>query len=212
MNEWEFFKSELNKYSNQINNNKNMQLSKSEDLKFAQPKVGLTQAVVNRITDLGTQEDSYEGNVTNRHKLLIEFALPKQTTADEGEEPRMLKITRFFTASLHPKGALKPFIEGMTGKAVDEESFNTADLIGLNCMVNIMEYTKLNNDKGTKIASVSPLMEGVDPVPAPDGIDFSLDTFDVEQFNNLSEGIRNMISKSPEFNKIKTNSEVDLPF
>src|SRR3954463_747642 len=70
-------------------------------------------------------------------KIRLTFELcneRKEFKAGEGEKP--FSISREFTYSFHPKGLLRPFIDGMTGTKMRDDEFPDLEaLLGQPCLL-----------------------------------------------------------------------------
>ena len=115
-------------------------------------------------------------------------------------EGQPLTISKFYTLSLHEKANLGNDLTSWRGRAFSEaekQSFDISKLLGVTCLLNVMD----KNGK-PKISSIMPMKKG-DPIAEQitQGVVFSLEDFQngkKEVFNNLSEGIRNIILRSKE--------------
>lgn len=166
-------------------------------LERVNPKTGLTQAVLTGIIDLGTQEEVYDGIAKKVKKIALEFKLPTQHHIfDEEKGPEPLMLFRDVTASLHPKATLTGIVTGMLGKSLPEE-YELSDLIGTNCMVNVVHVEK-DGKTYANAASFSPLMDGVEAVEFETRI-LDLGEFNEDVFNLLPEWKQDVIKKAPEF-------------
>jgi hypothetical protein len=74
------------------------------------------------VIDLGTQTSEWQGQQVSKRKVLLGFELPDELhTFDEKEGPKPFSIWSRFTASLHPKGQLRPMLEAWRGRAFTKE-------------------------------------------------------------------------------------------
>ena len=163
---------------------------------FPSVSVGVHKARCVKVIDLGTQRNEYEGNVSYKHQVLVIFETPDQT--NDTSEP--LTISKFYTLSLHEKSNLGIDLTSWRGRAFSEtekKGFDIANLIGQPCTLNVIQGNKNN-----KIGSVMPLAKG-DKIAEQyhTSVIFDLKEFQngkKEVFNQLSEGIRNIILRSRE--------------
>lgn len=150
-----------------------------------------------RVLDLGTQQTEFEGAIKHAHKITISWELDCKMSDD-----RPFSIHKRYTLSLHEKATLRKDLESWRGRPFtieEEEGFDVAKLIGAPCLLQI-----IHNAKGGKtyanISSIMKLPKAMTPPPlANETVNFSLDEFNVEEFNKLSEGLRTTIAKSPEY-------------
>lgn len=137
----------------------------SGDFSPTLPKPGMHQAILTQVIDLGTQKNTYQAKDTFLHKVRLTFEIPGTTYTDPNQQKEIpVRVSREFTATLNPKGNLKPFIVGMLARDLTEAEMETFDLFKLlkkNFNVNI---TIDKNKDGTKeyanINSATPLMDG----------------------------------------------------
>jgi len=163
---------------------------------FPSVSVGVHKARCIKVIDLGTQKNEYEGNITWKRQVLVIWETPDQT--NETSEP--LTISKFYTLSLHEKSNLGIDLTSWRGRAFSEtekKGFDIANLIGQSCTLNVIQGNKNN-----KIGSVMPLAKG-DKIAEQyhTNVIFDLKDFQngkKEVFNQLPEGIRNMILRSRE--------------
>jgi len=163
---------------------------------FPSVSVGVHKARCIKVIDLGTQKNEYEGNITWRRQVLVIWETPNQT--NETSEP--LTISKFYTLSLHEKSNLGIDLTSWRGRAFSEtekKGFDIAKLVGVPCTLNVIQGNKNN-----KIGSVMPLAKG-DKIAEQyhTNVIFDLKDFQngkKEVFNQLPEGIRNMILRSRE--------------
>ena len=163
---------------------------------FPSVSVGVHKARCIKVIDLGTQKNEYEGNITWKRQVLVIWETPDQT--NETSEP--LTISKFYTLSLHEKSNRGIDLTSWRGRAFSEtekKGFDIANLIGQPCTLNVIQGNKNN-----KIGSVMPLAKS-DKIAEQyhTNVIFDLKDFQngkKEVFNQLPEGIRNIILRSRE--------------
>jgi len=162
------------------------------------PKAGLTQCVVTGLIMLGTKTETYkDGTSKDVFKLGLEMKLPTQHHIfDEEIGPEPLMLYRDVTFSLHPKATLNTIVTNMLGKSLPGE-FDILEILGLNCMVNIVHVVKGDNTYANA-ASFSPLMDGVDAVELPTR-SFDIYSPDLEILALLPEWKQEQIKATKEF-------------
>lgn len=185
--------------------------SNSERKQFQIAPAGTHLARLYRIIDLGTQMREYEGKVNMLRKAKFfwelhgEDSLGKPLLTTDGKP---LIQSKEYTMSLGEKANLRRDLEAWRGKAfADDElrGFNLANVLGQFCMVNIS-----HREKGDMTYAD---LKGVSAVPSiykkaglPEGINqtimFSLDKFDEQVFDSLSDSIKDTIRKSPEYRSL----------
>ncbi|MFH1235811.1 MAG: hypothetical protein V1685_02630 [Parcubacteria group bacterium] len=128
---------------------------------FERATPGLHQAVCSNV--YGPFEETYEwkGKVISARKVVIMFEIDERIKEGEFANQRFT-ISGRFTASLHEKGKLRPFLESWKGKAFTNESlisFDLEKLIGVNCQLNLLERDKKDGGKTVVIGGIVPRAE-----------------------------------------------------
>lgn len=165
---------------------------------FELPPEGDHPAYIDKIIDLGTQSNSFFGKVEDVRKLLLSCVLVGDARQKNGN---LYTVTKFNTASMHPKANLRKDVEGVLGKmtASQAATFDTRCLMGLPCIVTIKHV-----DSGGQLRAA---VDRFAPVPEGTAIAelksktvlFDLANPDAAVFMKLSEGVRKMIEASPEW-------------
>lgn len=133
---------------------------------FERIEPGLHQAVCSHVIDLGLQDTKYGP----KRKIALCFEL-----ADLMQDGRPFMQSKIYGASLNEKANLRHDLESWRGKKFAEEEvggFDVEVLIGVNCMLNIVEETK--GDKTyTNISAVIKCPTGTQKIapvnqPAPE--------------------------------------------
>lgn len=163
---------------------------------------GVTTARCYRIIDLGTQTWEFKGKQKQGRKVLINWETAELAT--EGDNAgRPLMVGNKYTVSLHEKAVLRKDLESWRGRKFTEaelEGFDITKLLGAACMLNIVHS---DDGKYANIASIMPVAKGMQVPPAVNTpVLFSLSDFDQAVFDSLSDGLKDMIKKSPEYQEI----------
>jgi hypothetical protein len=121
-------------------------LTNTPSSNYVPPPEGIHSAVCVDVIDLGIQDTEFGP----KHKLRLTFEL--EAKQDDGSP---FKVSKSFTASLHPKATLAGFISKWRGKPVaDGESINLEKLIGASA--TLVLGTWQNGDKsGVGIDAIS---------------------------------------------------------
>jgi hypothetical protein len=158
------------------------------------------------IIDLGTQEQEFQGEFSLKHQVFLMFELPdkmKTFKKDDQEVTEPFTVSGFYTLSLHEKSKLTHLLEGWRGKAFSEDekkAFDITVLASKACLLNVLAYTKRNGETGSKIGSASQLPDGLQCKPqVHPTVVFSFEDFNQEVFDNLTDGIKAIAMKSPEY-------------
>lgn len=162
-----------------------------------------------RLVDLGTQEETYEGETKLLPKLSITWELFGED--EEGnplvqDDGKPMLIWQEFTASLGKKAKLRAALESWRGRAFTDEDlkgFDVSKLVGAYCMVNVTEKKAKSGDKTYMIvSSLTPLpaaLRNAKPAPVWPNVIFDLSNPDERVFAELHEKVQERIKKSLEY-------------
>ena len=164
---------------------------------FQQAPEGTHVARCIRLIDLGTQQGEWQGKPLLRNQVLVMWELPNEMMEVEGEQKPFI-VSRFYTNSLSEKANLRHDLERWRGREFTEEELSKFDLqqiLGAPCMVSVVR----KKDKA-KVEGVMKLPKG-QQVPEAKNKTFAfwLDEFDKEAFDGLSDGLKKIIERSPEY-------------
>jgi hypothetical protein len=166
---------------------------------FQHAPVGTHAARCIRMIDLGTQEGEYQGKPNLRNQVLVMFELPNEMM--DTDPPKPFIVSKFYTNSLGEKANLRKDLVTWRGRDFTPEELERFDLqaiLGAPCLLSVVP--KGNGKEGVKIAGVMKLPKGQEIPPSVNPPSaFWLDEFDVEVFEGLSDGIKKIIQKSPEY-------------
>ena len=163
---------------------------------YPQIPVGMHNARCIKVIGLGTQKQEFSGETSYKKQVLIIWEVP-----DEFHDEEPMTISKFYTLSLHEKSNLGADLSSWRGRAFTEQEkqgFDLINILGIPCILNVIEG---NNGK-SKIANVLPLTSKEKiPKQHHEDVFFSIEDYQQgnrEVFNQLSEGIRNIILRSKE--------------
>jgi len=168
-----------------------------------------------RLVDLGTQEETFEGDHKLMHKICIYWELFGEDEAGEplvAENGEPLTIWKEFTASLGKKANLRSTLEAWRGKPFTEDEakgFDVSKLIGAYCMLNVTEKKSQAGKTYANISSITPLpaaMRNAKPAPVLPNVIFDLDKFDQAVFDTFHAKLQEKINASIE-RKGKTSAD-----
>ena len=175
---------------------------------FKLPPAGSFLARLYRIIDIGTQTTEWMGKKKMQRKIITMFELhgedndghPLQTA-----EGKPLIVSKRYTLSLDEKATLRKDLEAWRGKAFTQkelDGFNLEVLLGKCCMVSITHST-YDGKEYANIAGISQVPAALKKLGEPVGVNelmiFTLEPFDQDKFNKLSEGMQGVIKKSAEY-------------
>lgn len=111
--------------------------------------------------DVGTHEDTYDGESKSQRKLILAFELAKK---QQNGNPFVL--AQQVNWSLHKKATFRGLVESVVGRELsDGEDFNVLDLAGSPVMVQVNHRTS-NGKTYHGIGAVTQFPEGL-PAPTP---------------------------------------------
>ena len=165
-------------------------------------EAGMHQAVCYGIIDLGTHYD--ETYKKSNHKIMIQWEFPElriDITRD-GQTVNVPRITsKRYTLSLHEKAGLRKDLESWRGRAFTAEElrgFDVHNLLGVNCLLNIVHQTK-DGKTYANISSIVPLMKGQVKIPAETPLTFFSLTDGDDIPRGLHERVVELIMASEEW-------------
>ena len=159
--------------------------------------VGVHKARCVRVIDLGTQRNDYQGQISWKRQVMLIWEVPSET--DNKGEP--LTISKFYTLSLNEKANLANDLVSWRGRPFTEtekKAFDISKVVGKPCSINVI----LNQNGKPKVSTVMPIGKNDEIAQQfhPSMV-FSITDFQekkMEVFNQLPEGIRNIILTSKE--------------
>lgn len=181
----------------------------NSDQNYEKIPTGTQHAVCAFVEDIGTHEGNYMGKLITRRQIVVCWELSEtMTQGDNAGKPFM--ISKFYTLSLNQKATLCKDLESWRGKPFTNEERNGFDvekLIGVNCLLNIIEQEKTDGNTFCKVASISPPLKNMDKLEVVN--------------KKPPEWINELRKRSIEYNEPETRtfdqsemqySEDDLPF
>jgi hypothetical protein len=150
-----------------------------------------------QVIDVGTQETPWG----DKPKIIIKWELPYELRSED-KQPFM--VSTMYTASLSEKANLRHDLEAWRGKNFTEEElagFNLSKLLGQYCMLQVVHNRNEKNGKTyANVKSVMALPKGSEK---PEGVNptlfLDLDNFDQSVFDQLSDGMKDLIRKSKDW-------------
>jgi len=169
---------------------------------FEQPPAGTHVARCIKIIDIGTQRGEYQGKATSKRQCIIGWELPTELMTEGEYAGKPFTVSKFYTASLGEKANLRKDLANWRGREFTEQElagFESKAILDKCCLLSLTP-----NEKGKiRVTGIMALPKGTQ---VPDRVNeityFSLDEFQRDKFEALSEGIRKMIAVSPEYQEI----------
>jgi hypothetical protein len=160
--------------------------------------------------DLGTIESTYKGKPKKTHAILVSWELYGDGTATKEGHPMM--ASKRYTFSLADKAILRKDIESWRAKPLTEaecENFDIFRLLGSPAFI-----TLANSDDG-KYLNVTGVGKIIKGTPVPEKTHNKLTSlalvpgeFDQAVYDNLSDGLKEAIAKTPEYQALKGGKPV----
>ena len=181
---------------------------------------GMHLARCYRVIDLGTQESSYLGTVKHLPKVMVQFEVHGED--DDGNpivtakgEP--MSISKNFTLSLGEMATLRKDLQTWRGREFTAEElrgFELKNVLGAWAMISVIKAMGANGKEYTNIAAILSVPPAIKKTGMPDGHNdlkmFSIDEPDMVLFDSFSNGLREKIQKSPEW-QARGNSNASAP-
>jgi hypothetical protein len=196
---------------------------------------GMHLARCYRIVDLGTQRSDYLGQIKHLPKVMIQFEV--HGNDDEGNpivtsknEP--MSISKNFTLSLGEKSTLRKDLQTWRGREFTQAELNGFELknvLGAWAMISVIKGVGKDGNEYTNIATINTVPSALKS-NLPQGFNktalFEIDNPNNEMWDSFSDGLKQKISLSPEWqarsgNETKENApaksnfsdmEDDIPF
>lgn len=178
-------------------------LPKSEGGNFEQTPAGTFMARCYRFLDLGSHEQTFQGESKGLKRLvMVGFELAGETM----EDGRPFTIHKRYTWSTHEKATMRKDLESWRGAKFNDSDFgpggfDVRKLLGVPATLNIV-HSERDGSSYSNIAGIGKAMKGFQmPEPVNPQVFLSLEPqlFDREIYDGLSEKLRAFIAESPEF-------------
>lgn len=173
---------------------------------FTPPPSGTHAAICYRVVDLGTQQIEWQGSVKHQRKIMVSWELPDEKM----EDGQPFSVHQRYTLSSSDKATLRKHLEAWRGRAFQDSdfdpknpaAFDIKNLLGVPCLLTVLHATK-EGKTYANIAAVSKLPKGMPVLSLTSAkVYFSLDEFNQQTFADLSDDIKGVIMKSPEYAEI----------
>lgn len=172
---------------------------------FTPPPEGTHVARCYRVVDLGTQQVEYMGDTKRQHKVLVSWELPTEPM----EDGRPFTIHNRYTFSSSEKSHFRQHLESWRGRKFEDKDFGEGgfeirNLIGVPCLLSVVHNHK-NGKTYDNVQGVMRLMKGVevpDPINEQAFLCLNQGEFDSAVFDQLSDGLKETIRRSPEYQKM----------
>jgi len=123
---------------------------------FEKHPVGMVQAVLVYVADIGVQKGSYQGSPKNRRKVVLFWE-----TAEMQADGKPFVLWKMYTASMGENANLRADLMGWNGKdftAEELKRFDVESFLGRNCLLNIVHT---EDGKYANITGITPIMKNM---------------------------------------------------
>jgi hypothetical protein len=170
---------------------------------------GMHLARCYRVVDLGTQKSEYLGTVKHLPKVMLQFEVHGE---DENGKPIVtaknepMTISKNFTLSLAEKATLRKDLQTWRGREFTPEElrgFELKNVLGAWAMISVIKAAGANGKEYTNIAGIMSVPPAIKKAGLPEGFNtpaiFSIDEPDMTMFETFSDGLKQKIMGSPEW-------------
>lgn len=176
---------------------------------FVPVPTGLHLARCYEIIDLGTQQGEYQGAPKFQRKVMFKWEVHseddqgKPTVTEKGEP---MSISKNYTFSLGENARLRQNLRSWRGREFTPEElkgFEIKNVLGAWCMLSIIKSTGKNGKEYTNVDNTMPVPLALKKAGLPEGHNklklFYIGEPDMEIYAGLSDYIKGIINKSPEW-------------
>ena len=184
-------------------------IAKEGESSFTPVPPGMHLARCYRVVDLGTQKSEYLGTVKHLPKVMLQFEVHGE---DEAGKPIVtaknepMTISKNFTLSLAEKATLRKDLQTWRGREFSPDElrgFELKNVLGAWAMISVIKTTGNNGKEYTNIAAIMQVPPQVKKAGLPEGHNkpgiFSIDEPDMTMFETFSDGLKQKIQGSPEW-------------
>ena len=119
---------------------------------FEVPSEDNHRAAIVALVDLGTQDEDYQGQRSQKRKILVVWELLDEQQSDG--RPHLL--ARSYTASLNEKAALRKLYEAVRGKVENDREVDLTEMLGLPVMLDVRHSAGKEDKVYAKVEGVTP--------------------------------------------------------
>ena len=172
---------------------------------FTPVPAGVHIGVCNQVIDLGTHDNTYQGETKKRHEVYIGWQIPAlliDVEVDGKQEKHTMEIGNFYTMSLNAKAKLRKHLDAWRGRDFTKEEldgFELFSIIGAACQLQVTNTTAQDGKVKAKVETIMALPAGVPkPELVGDAVTYSLDDGG-EIGAGVKQGLAKIISTSFEW-------------
>jgi len=176
---------------------------------FTPVPTGMHLARCYRVIDLGTQNSTFQGVLTKKPKVMFQFEVWGEDDAGNSivtAKGEPMSISKNFTLSLVEKATLRKDLQTWRGREFTQQELNGFELknvLGVWAMISVIKAMGNDGNEYTNISAIMPVPLAIKRGGMPQGHndlkEFSIDEPDMELFSTFSNGLKEKIQKSPEW-------------
>ena len=168
------------------------------------------------IIDLGTHEESYEGQPPKpKRKIFIQW----EVSSESRQDGTPFRIGKTYTLSSNEKSSLRKDLESWRGQKFTEEdlgNFKLQNLIEKPCMLNVVQSER-DGKTYSNIASIARMPKGMAPPALSEPalfVSLEPDEFNNAAYERVGDRLKEQIVASPEWGALITGNGTheDIPF
>jgi len=187
-------------------------LPKDSGPDFELTPAGTHIATCYRVIDIGTQQVEWEGKTKRQYKILLSWELTDELMKEGENAGKPFTVHKRYTLSSSSKSSLRQDLEAWRGVPFRESDFGTFDisiLLGKSCMLGIVHETR-DGKTYANLSSILRLPKGMEAKKLVNPqIRFDLTEFKQDVYDSLTEGLKAVIAKSPEYQELKGGNQLE---
>lgn len=179
---------------------------------FTPPPPGTHLAICYRVIDLGTQQVEWKGQHKEQRKIMLSWELPDEHM----EDGQPFSVHQRYTFSSSEKAVLRAHLEAWRGVPFKDSDFGPGgfdirNILGKPCLLTIVHEHKNGKTYANIKAVAKPMKNTVVPKLTNATVFLSLAEFDAGVYEGLSQGLKDIIAKSPEFQALGSPGAIPPP-
>ena len=200
-------------------------IKQGENRNYPPVEAGTHHAICTQVIELGTQKEEWDDDVKWTPKVLLgfEFAdLTIEVETDEGTEQKPRVLSKKYTKSMHEKSNLYKDLIAWRGVEFTEEEkmgFSLTDVLGVNCLLQVIHKPKKKGGIKAIIGNVSKLMKNMQKArQKSDLVSYDIDEDGVNIPEGLPDWVIKTIKESVEYQELVGEPQTppvpddDIPF
>jgi len=164
---------------------------------FTPVPAGVHMGVCYTVLDLGTHDNTYQGDTKRRHEVYVGWQIPALTVEIEKDGQKVVvpqTIGKFYTMSLFKQATLRKHLDAWRGKPFTKEELDGFELFnigGVGCQMVVTNEQKADGSVKAKVEAVMPLPEGLAPPP----LDGPVVTYSLQDGGDIPADVKDGLAK-----------------